>query len=177
MNTIKEEMIRVSKMGLTDKADYHAYEELYPELLNPYLGKNNNILEVGTAKGGGLIFLSNCFPESTIFGLDHNYSPIEVDLEGRNVKLIKETDQADPSFIDGLPNIDIVIEDASHNPALSIKTFEILLPKLNIGSIYIIEDVYPEFKDFYISDGRFEVIDISHIKNRGDDIVAIHRKK
>ena len=87
MNIIKEEMIRVTNMGLTDKADYHAYEELYPQLLEKYLGKKNNILEVGTAKGGGLLFLSNCFPESNIFGLDHNYSAIEVTFERENVKL------------------------------------------------------------------------------------------
>ena len=176
MNIIKEEMIRVTNMGLTDKADYHAYEELYPQLLEKYLGKKNNILEVGTAKGGGLLFLSNCFPESNIFGLDHNYSAIEVTFERENVKLLKETDQTDPSFIDDLPDIDIVIEDASHSHELSIKTFNIVLPKLKPGSIYIIEDVYPEFKDLYIKDGRFEVIDISHIKGRGDDIVDIYRR-
>lgn len=177
MNIIKDEMISVTNMGITDKASYHAYEEIYPKLLESYLGKENNILEVGTAKGGGLLILSNAFPESTIYGIDRDYSQLVVDFEGKNVKLLKETDQCDPSFAIDLPEIDIVIEDAAHNYTQSIGTFEILLPKLRSGAIYIIEDVYPEFVESYIRDGRFEIIDISHIKGRGDDRVAIYRKK
>ena len=40
---IKEKFIEVSKLGLTDKADYHAYEEVYPFLIDKFLGKKCNI--------------------------------------------------------------------------------------------------------------------------------------
>ena len=36
---IKDKMIEVTKLELTDKASYHAYEEVYPFLLDKFIGK------------------------------------------------------------------------------------------------------------------------------------------
>lgn len=171
---IKEEMVKATTLGLTDKALYHAYEEIYPELLERYLGKNNNILEVGISTGGGLLFLSESFPESVVYGLDHDLSNLRIQTVNTNIKLLKEYSQVDPNFTEELPGIDIVIEDASHDYSLSMKTFELMLPKLNKGAIYIIEDVYPEFIELYQKDDRFVVHDIRHIKGRGDDVIAVY---
>ena len=55
---IKDKFVEVTKDGLTDKADYHAYEEVYPYLLDKFIGKKINILEVGTATGGCLLYTS-----------------------------------------------------------------------------------------------------------------------
>ena len=49
---IKDKFIEVTKDGLTDKADYHAYEEVYPFLLDKFIGKKCNMLEVGMSWGG-----------------------------------------------------------------------------------------------------------------------------
>ena len=35
---IKDKFVEVTKDGLTDKADYHAYEEVYPFLIDKFLG-------------------------------------------------------------------------------------------------------------------------------------------
>ena len=35
--SIKDKMIEVTKLELTDKASYHAYEEVYPFLLDKFI--------------------------------------------------------------------------------------------------------------------------------------------
>lgn len=175
---IKNKIIEVTKMGLTDKADYHAYEYIYPDLLEKFIGKSNNILEIGIGGGGGgLKILSDLFPESKIYGIDNNLEIcILFDVSTlSNVELF-EFDQCDAKILDNLPMLDLVMEDASHDMVKSIKTFEMLESKLNPGAVYIIEDVYSHYYDDYIKDGRFEMIDIRSIKGRGDDILAVYYK-
>ena len=88
-----------------------------------------------------------------------------------------EFDQCDPKMLDKLPMLDFVTEDASHDMVKSIKTFELLESKLNPGAVYVIEDIYPNFYDSYVKDGRFEMIDIRDMKGRSDDILAVYYNK
>lgn len=176
---IQNKIIEVSKLGLTDKATYHSYENVYPTLFEKYIGKKNNILEIGIGGGGGgLKILSDLFPESKIYGIDNNISRCNLfDLSTLPNLELFEFDQCDSNMLKNLPNLDIVIEDASHEIMMSIKTFEILECKLNPGATYVIEDVYPHFYEYYLNDGRFEVIDLRKNKGRGDDILAVYHKK
>jgi predicted O-methyltransferase YrrM len=176
---IKEKIIEVTNLGLTDKADYHTYEDVYPSLLEKFIGKKNDILEIGIGGGGGgLKILSDLFPESNIYGIDYNLSICTLfDLSTLpNVELF-EFDQCDSKMLDNLPMLDFVIEDASHDMVKSIQTFELLESKLNPGAVYVIEDVYFNFYDSYIKDGRFEMIDLRNVKGRGDDILAVYYKR
>lgn len=169
-------MIEFSESGLTDKASYHSYEQIYPELLCGYVGRPLlNILEIGTGRGGGLLILSSIFPDATVYGLDLNYSMLQIGTGNTNIRLLEKADQTDRRILDAIPNLDIVIEDASHNYSASITTFEMLRDRLNPGAIYIIEDVYPQYLELYEKDDRFEIFDLRHAKNRGDDIIAVHR--
>jgi trans-aconitate methyltransferase len=173
---IKQLIIDITELKLTDKASYHSYEFIYPELLEPYSnGIPLNILEIGTGYGGGLLILSKIFPESTVYGLDHNYDILTIPLNNTNIILLEAMDQTDPSSLKEIEGIDIVIEDASHDYIKSIQTFEMIKPKLNKNALYIIEDVYPQYLDNYKNDSRFEIVDLSQIKNRADDIIAIYR--
>jgi cephalosporin hydroxylase len=179
---IKECMITASELNLTDKADYHAYEEIYPQLLEKFYDKEVNILEVGTERGGGLHFLCRAFEKAKVYGLDQSYHRLEINqAHTNNLILLSESDQTsakileDPLFPD--PGLDLVIEDASHVHHLSIATFELLEPKLNSGAVYIIEDVYPEYLELYQKDERFTVHDIRELKGRGDDIIAVYEKE
>lgn len=176
---IKEKIIEVTNLGLTDKADYHSYDDVYPSLLEKFIGKKNNILEIGIGGGGGgLKILSDLFPESNIYGIDYDLSICTLfDLSTLpNIELF-EFDQCDPKILDNLPMLDFVIEDASHDMVKSIQTFELLESKLNPGAVYVIEDIYFNFYDSYITDGRFEMIDLRDVKRRGDDILAVYYKR
>ena len=171
---IKEKFIEVSKLGLTDKADYHAYEEVYPFLIDKFLGKKCNILEVGVALGGGLKIFSELFPESKIYGVDYDLSQMTVNVDDFSNVEVFELSQADPTLPDKLPMLDFVTQDASHQRELSIRTFELLKPKLNPGAVYVIEDIYDIYYDDYCNDDRFDIYDSREIKGRGDDILAVY---
>jgi len=173
---IKEKFIEVSELELTDKAAWHAYEEAYPFLLEKFVGKECNICEVGTCHGGGMKILSDIFPESTIYGVDQTFDTLKIEQDSLPNAVWIQSDQCDPALADKLPKLDFVTEDASHQLPLSLKTFEILEPLLNPGGVYVIEDVYPEFLDYYMSDPRFDIYDLRDIKDRGDDVLAVYTK-
>lgn len=171
---IKNNLIRCSENEFTDKAFWHAYEFMYPDLLSKYYGRVNNILEIGIYKGGGLKFLHDTFENSKIIGSDLDYSKLELDLNIYNrLELLPPSDQININ-VDLLPMLDIVIEDASHEMEKSISSFNRIKPKLNKGGIYVIEDIYPQYVEKYKALNFFMLIDIRHIKNRGDDVCAVY---
>ena len=122
---IRNIIIDVSEGGLTDKSNLHSYDEIYPLVFESFLDKEINIFEIGTGFGGGLLILSEVFPKSKIFALDHNYTgpyclypeflPQDrkehqiVDLGGRNITFLDPMDQSDPKILDNLPNLDIIV--------------------------------------------------------------------
>jgi SAM-dependent methyltransferase len=177
---IRETLLDYSNRNLTDKAGGHAYEFLYPDILEKYEHiENLKLLEVGVWKGHSLRIWSDIFPNGEIYGSDIDYSIMEFDhTEYKNIRLGKEGSQDDPETFKDLPMFDIIIDDASHFIDLTQKTFHILKNYLKPGGIYVIEDInawahntpYPqEFMD------NFEIVDIRHIKNRADDIIFIYR--
>jgi predicted O-methyltransferase YrrM len=174
----KEHIINATKLELTDKARYHAYEEYYPQLFQKIALKTpGNILEIGTGLGGGLLILVSCFPQHRIFGLDNDYSKLSPKISSLNVTLLPEMDQSNRKLKSVLPeDIELVIEDCSHHFKKSIKTFEIVEPFMKRGGTYVIEDVYPEYVSKYKKDGRFEIVDLRHFKNREDDVLAVYTK-
>ena len=171
-------MNQVTNEGLTDKTSYHAYEYFYPKLFSDLgLGSKRNILEIGTGVGGGLKILSMSFPNDYIYGLDHDYSILAIDPRELNIALLPQMKQTNRKLKKYLPkNLNLVIEDASHQYKDSMKTFSIIEPFLVTGGRYVIEDVYPEFLPNYQKDSRFEIVDLRKYKNRGDDILAIYTK-
>jgi len=179
--TIKNKLIEYSEKGLTDKAAGHSYDLVYPELLAKYENtKNFTMLEVGTWRGHSMVIWSELFPKGKIYGSDIDYSPLEIDPEEYdNMIIIPEGSQDDPNTFKDLPKFDFIIDDASHQKDLTVKTFEILKSYLKDGGTYLIEDVndwseggsYPE--EFL---SNFERIDLRFNKNRGDDVVLVYKK-
>lgn len=178
---IKNKLIEYSEKGLTDKAAGHSYDLVYPKLLVKYENtKNFTMLEVGTWRGHSMVIWSELFPKGKIYGSDIDYSPLEIDPEEYdNMIIIPEGSQDDPNTFKDLPKFDFIIDDASHQKDLTVKTFEILKSYLKDGGTYLIEDVndwseggsYPE--EFL---SNFERIDLRFNKNRGDDVVLVYRK-
>lgn len=174
---IKDKIIEMTNLGLTDKAAYHSYEEVYPFLLDRFVNKKCNLLEVGTALGGTLRALSELFPESNIYGIDWDLSNLKIDIEDFPNIQVFQSHQCDSKFLDNLPMLDFVTEDASHVMTESIATFELLESKLNSGALYVIEDIHPDYYDAYLKDGRFKIYDVRDIKGKLDDVVVVYEKK
>jgi fibrillarin-like rRNA methylase len=171
---------------LTDKAALyaqigHSYENAYPHLLERFLEKEEfNMLELGIHKGYSLEMWAKIFPQANIYGLDFDHSLIDpyANLNQKNIKILPQASQTDPSILNFIPNMDLIIDDASHEPNLTIKSWEIYRNKLNKNGLYIIEDVpssifdeaiFPKlFKD------NFKLIDLRSIKGRDDDIILYY---
>lgn len=124
------------------------YIDIYERYFNKFVGKPVNVLEIGVFSGGSLELWEKYFgPDSNIYGVD-----IEEKCkkhEGGNKKVFIGN-QGDVKFWEGLdiPLLDIVIDDGGHFPPYQIITMETLLPKLNLGGVYICEDTHGENHDF-----------------------------
>jgi hypothetical protein len=171
---------------LTDKAARsskigHSYDLVYPELLNKYLSLESfNMLELGIHKGYSLEMWSKIFPKAQIYGLDIDHNIIDefVNLNFPNIHILPEISQNDIKILDLIPDMDLIIDDASHRPDLTIQSWEILNPKLKHGGIYIIEDVPPSIFDDHVFPksfkDNFKLIDLRKEKNRDDDIILYY---
>jgi len=178
---IKNIYIKYSNNSLpcsTDKASFHAYEEFYPSVFLKYLNKDLNILEIGVADGSSLKILEEIFPKANIYGVDKDYSILCKEMDFSKINILPPGDQADENSYKNTPMFDIIIDDASHIPDYTEKTFFILEPKLKKGGIYIIEDMhtdlFPQFSpDFLL---KMKIVDLRSIKNRNDDTLFAYEK-
>lgn len=51
---IKDKIIEISKLGLTDKATYHSYEDVYPHFYDDYLKDGRfEVIDLRKNKGRG----------------------------------------------------------------------------------------------------------------------------
>lgn len=119
----------------------HGIWDLYHLMLDYLTETPVNVLELGVYRGESLNYLANMFKhkESAIFGVD--ITPPEIQLLPK-VSFI-HTGQDNPKLAQVLPALDIIIDDASHDPTLTIRSFELLYPKVKPGGWYIIEDWHP----------------------------------
>jgi hypothetical protein len=163
----------------TDKGSYHAYDIFYPEILYDLQDKEINLLEIGVAGGVSLKLWREILPKAKIYGSDGNYGHLQyLPEELKDFVLLPQGDQTDPSIFANIPDMDIIIDDASHIASNSIQTFNILKDKLKIGGTYIIEDVWEEQLQEYPKDflSQFRIVDLRVAKNRGDDMLLVFEK-
>jgi predicted O-methyltransferase YrrM len=124
------------------------------------------VLEVGTYRGGSLIWLTEQFPNALILGLD--IIEPQVEHERIEFELCDQNDSAslqDFGFRKG--PFDVIIDDGSHKYAETKNTFDNLFKYLKSGGLYVIEDFiasywpeYPQYKDL-----NTLVFDIASRKN------------
>lgn len=126
----------------------HNYTQIYEKYLEPFRNDPLVFLEIGVGGenvpnlgGNSLRAWEEYFPNGAIYGIDI-YDKKFVD-RGR-IKTFQGS-QDDPKFLNnvlseiGTP--DFILDDGSHISVLTIKTFEILWPRLKKGGIFIIEDL------------------------------------
>ena len=149
-------MKTLNEIGLltkTDKANApdhgHGYLDFYEKFLAPLRNVRINLLEIGIGgykyedKGGeSLRMWREYFTHGTIIGVDiHPKSP-KIAPEC----FIIQGSQNDPfvyvNILSSFGEMDVIIDDASHNSALSIDTFHAAFALLKPGGIYIWEDTH-----------------------------------
>jgi hypothetical protein len=127
----------------SDKIE-NRYLDLYDPVLEPWLGKEIVLLELGVRKGGSLLLWHDYFPSGTIVGID-----IALPKEFRSAACIQlyEGSQADRDFLSRVARevapggFDIIIDDASHLGELTkIAFWHLFEHHLKPGGLYAIED-------------------------------------
>ncbi len=153
------------QMNLTDLADRfgsdkgstkHRYTELYQMLFLPFRNRKINFLEMGLLIGGpehgidkdrettdlpSIRMWLEYFPKAHIHGLDvSDFSWFEHDRFDF-FRCDMDTRQNIAQAASGMPDFDIIIDDASHASHHQQNGFLELFPKLNSGGLYVIEDL------------------------------------
>jgi len=172
---IYQEVSDGAPVGMGDKGTDHNYiQEYYTEAFESYRNTSNNILEVGVAQGHSIRMWRKYFENAKIIGMDIGGNP-----NCENCEFI-QADATNADSFNNIDNLDIVIDDGSHIPEHQITTFNLLFPKLNVGGVYVIEDVRgPEldegvFKDLHPD---MRVIDLRAEGRANDNIIIEVIKK
>jgi SAM-dependent methyltransferase len=167
--------------GCSDKGSDHSYELFYPEVFEKVKdNKDLCILEVGVSSGYSLRMWRDIFSDKTkIYGFDKEYSNLQLtEEEKERFIFLPEGSQDDSSLFENCPQFDLIIDDASHDPGLTLKTWNILKSKLKPGGYYIIEDVdtNPGWQNQEFLN-TFEVVDLRANKNKYDDIIYLYKNE
>jgi FtsJ-like methyltransferase len=147
----------ISNDGTTKKIDYYAeYDN--------YFKKNNftpsTILEIGVYNGESTKVFSRVYPNAKIIALDVQRREIDFS-DFPNITYI-QADQTDRSNVEAIvkrefpDGIDLILEDASHIGAFSAITFNTLIPFLNNGGVYVIEDWGTGYWDTWPDGSRYQ---------------------
>ena len=141
-------MNELEELGLkygTDKIGKHNYLSVYYDLFKDKRNEVKKVLEIGVGEGAGLFMFRDFFPNATIYGAEIDPRRV-ASLQGQGRIEVFEVNQASQDDLINLINqtdgdIDLVIDDGSHDPADQVYTCLQIFPALNKGSIYVIEDV------------------------------------
>lgn len=147
----------LNDIGLKHNADkssrFHHYLDFYQKHL-PGRDFKGRLLEIGVMDGLSMRMWAEYYPNAEIVGIDikedmasYMHNPDWL-VPGR-VKLLT-VDGTDPKQVKPLGKFDIIIDDGSHYMADQQKSFELLYySQLNKGGVYILEDLWTSYIDFY----------------------------
>lgn len=149
------------KFGSDKSSQHHNYSPTYEKIFASFKDKNIMLLELGIGgyhyedRGGGCLkAFEQYFSKASIVGLDI-YEKVFLDSDRIATYICSQDDESNLNFLieEVMGKPDIVIDDASHINSKTIKSFEILFPRLEQGGIYIIEDVETSYWNEIASDG------------------------
>lgn len=120
------------------------YYAVYDGYFKPLAERRLAILELGTFKGDSTKIFATFFRNSRILTLD--LQPRDIDFSGfGNISCLR-ADQTDGPALERIcgefspEGFDIVIDDASHVGCHSLRSYEILFPRVKPGGFYAVED-------------------------------------
>lgn len=127
------------------------YFEIYDRHLSRFRDKPVTLVEIGVAGGGSLRMWKDYLgPECRIYGID--IDPACKSLEAPGIEILIG-DQGDPrlwqDLLSRVSEIDVVIDDGSHEALDQAITLETLLPRIGPGGVYICEDIHGPFHPFH----------------------------
>lgn len=183
----------LDKLGVKYKADkssiFHNYLDFYQKVL-PDRDFAGRLLEIGVMDGASMKMWRDYYPKAEIVGIDIKDMSFMHNDDWKipeSVTLIT-ADGTDPKQCKKLGNFDIIIDDGSHYMSHQQKSFEIFYyNQLNKGGIYILEDLWTSYIDFY-QDAKITTIDylkklekkgmkMTYFKHKHDGIKTVFPKQ
>lgn len=139
--------LEIGKKYGTDKVGFrpgmHNYHEIYPRYIENFYNSDGGMVEVGLLGGASLKMWLELFPKMHIYGLDIN--PDEKIKRHERHTIIKTDQSLQKDLDDAFSKIEgpiwFINDDGSHIPEHQLLTFNTLFPKLEVGGVYIIEDI------------------------------------
>jgi hypothetical protein len=131
----------------TDKATQVRNGRSYLAVYERYLRERRRrcfaLLEIGILKGASLRMWNAYFPRASVIGLDVDPRapshapefPVYVGSQDDRELLNRIADEH--------PDLEVIVDDASHINPLTFASFDALFPRLTSGGLYIIEDLAP----------------------------------
>lgn len=192
MKTLKE--IQNEFKFNTDKNTSHTYLDVYDDLFRSFQNKNIYFLEIGILHGESLKLWSKYFINGIIVGIDTfgriSYKDVKKNLNGFDNIHIHQVDSCDSEdisitsrnmFNNLYKNVkfDIIIDDGNHSSLNQIKTFNNFKNLLNVGGIYVIEDI--KNRDGHLDNIKnnlpeLEIINMSAVSN-WDNILGVYKNE
>lgn len=159
----------------TDKWGKHNYTPYYYDLFKNSRKWVKKVLEIGVAEGAGIRMFRDFFPNAIIYGA-------EIDEKRCITEERIEVFKCDQSSVNDLAylldkcgsDIDIIIDDGSHDPKHQIITALTLMPLLKKETLYIIEDVSDPSITKAFGDYDYKLVEVG---TRYDDRLLIIRNK
>jgi len=166
----------------TDKIS-HGYAPTYEALAHRY-GPHTTLAEIGVGNGAGLLYFRRLFgPGARIVGVDHHMGWIEEARRfGFSAILM---DQEDPGLPDQLrlyaPELQLIVDDASHAYEATIATYDHLWPLVAPGGTYVVEDWshlsygprFAEWAEGLIPTPRHGVADVHEVRIIPEGLIVI----
>lgn len=179
-----------------DKLHSHSYVPVYEELFRDM--NVRRLLEIGIGyedlmkpfvphyhHGASLYMWSEYFPDAWITACDIREETLIQDPANRiKSHLLDQSDDLDLEYFARYtePPFDVVIDDGSHETAHQILTASWLLPRLNYGGVYVIEDVrepekvLEELTSISMPPTAPVFVYICRFNKRPDDCLVVARK-
>ena len=154
-------------------------------------GQMSGVLHLGYKTGNSLRCWRDYFPCANIYGIDIFETKIKEERITTFVANQSDVNELNNVVEEINSDLDIIIDDGSHNGEHQKFSFMFLEKKLSKNGIYIIEDIQPQYIDKFVSLSIFpenfknyvkdtyiiEYFDTREILNRQDDFMMAFIKK
>lgn len=126
-----------------------SYLHIYHRYFDPIRHQPLNILELGAGAGASLRMWKEYFPQAQIFGVDINPDSKGHEEERISISILSQDDKVGlEDLASSAGGFDIIIDDASHITQLTLASYQILFPHLNVDGYYVIEDLIMSYWDY-----------------------------
>jgi len=131
-----------------DKWGKHHYTPVYYEMFKDRRDSVKKVVEIGTGEGASIAMWNDFFPNAQIYGADIDPKRVTLPMTYPRITITRCDQTSDDDLIDLLnstdSDIDLFVDDGSHKPEDQVFTCEQIVPSLDAGATYVIEDVADE---------------------------------